>query len=179
MAKSKMTTCKVCGKEIAKNAKVCPYCGAKHKRPIKTLLTIVLVFFALLVVISVFGSGSGDVKQPDLSKEDYISQCAAVSYEEVARNPDSFKGQLVTFKGKVIQVMDGSTLTLRINQENSEDQWASDTWYVRYKPAEGESRILEGDELTVYGICNGTISYTAVLGNKITVPSLSMAYYEN
>lgn len=30
----KMTTCKACGKEIAKSAKFCPSCGAKNKKPI-------------------------------------------------------------------------------------------------------------------------------------------------
>lgn len=29
-----MTTCKVCGNELAKSAKRCPHCGAKNKRPI-------------------------------------------------------------------------------------------------------------------------------------------------
>lgn len=31
---SKMTTCKACGREIAKSAKSCPLCGAKNKKPI-------------------------------------------------------------------------------------------------------------------------------------------------
>lgn len=34
MAKSKMTTCKHCGAEIAASAKVCPQCGGKNKPPI-------------------------------------------------------------------------------------------------------------------------------------------------
>lgn len=34
MAKSKLTTCKACGAEIAKSAKSCPHCGAKNKKPI-------------------------------------------------------------------------------------------------------------------------------------------------
>lgn len=34
MAKSKMTTCKHCGAEIAASAKVCPHCGGKNKPPI-------------------------------------------------------------------------------------------------------------------------------------------------
>lgn len=32
MAKSKMTTCKHCGAEIAASAKVCPQCGGKTNR---------------------------------------------------------------------------------------------------------------------------------------------------
>lgn len=41
---SKMTTCKVCGEEIAKSAKTCPKCGAKRKskHPILGALVILL-----------------------------------------------------------------------------------------------------------------------------------------
>lgn len=34
MERSKMTTCKHCGAEIAASAKVCPHCGGKNKPPI-------------------------------------------------------------------------------------------------------------------------------------------------
>jgi hypothetical protein len=42
-----MTTCKTCGKEMAKAAKVCPNCGAKNKKPFFTkpwFIAIVVVF---------------------------------------------------------------------------------------------------------------------------------------
>ena len=32
-ANKKMTTCKSCGSQVAKNAKTCPSCGAKNKKP--------------------------------------------------------------------------------------------------------------------------------------------------
>lgn len=61
MAKSKMTTCKHCGAEIAASAKVCPRCGGKNKPPIyKRWWFIVLV---VLIVLSAIGGSSDDAKK--------------------------------------------------------------------------------------------------------------------
>ena len=61
MAKSKLTTCKACGAEIAKSAKVCPHCGAKNKH--KSVLGIIggvfLIIIGLGLLIGGLG-GSGD-----------------------------------------------------------------------------------------------------------------------
>ena len=32
MEKTKLTTCKACGEQVAKTAKTCPHCGAKIKK---------------------------------------------------------------------------------------------------------------------------------------------------
>ncbi len=52
----KMTKCKACGQEIAKNAKACPHCGAKNKKPIfkKWWFWVIIV----LVLIGIGSSGS-------------------------------------------------------------------------------------------------------------------------
>lgn len=44
MAKSKMTTCKHCGAEIAASAKVCPHCGGKNKPPIYKRWWFILIY---------------------------------------------------------------------------------------------------------------------------------------
>jgi len=46
-----MTTCKTCGKEMAKAAKVCPNCGAKNKKPFFTK-----PWFIAIVVIFIIGA---------------------------------------------------------------------------------------------------------------------------
>lgn len=61
MAKSKMTTCKHCGAEIAASAKVCPHCGGKNKPPIyKRWWFIVIV---VLIVLSAIGGSSESGKK--------------------------------------------------------------------------------------------------------------------
>lgn len=52
---AKMKNCKSCGKEIASNAKVCPNCGVKNKKPFyKT------VWFWVVVVIVVIAIAGGE-----------------------------------------------------------------------------------------------------------------------
>lgn len=54
--KNKMINCATCGAEIAKNAKACPHCGAKIKKPFykKWWVWVIVVF----IVIGSFGNSS-------------------------------------------------------------------------------------------------------------------------
>ncbi len=64
MAKTKMKTCKHCGAEIAKNAKICPQCGGKNKKPIYLRAWfIILVVLIALAAIGAGGSKSGGTTQ--------------------------------------------------------------------------------------------------------------------
>lgn len=47
-----LINCETCGKEIAKKAKVCPYCGIKRSKRgiLKTTLIVLIVFVALALV---------------------------------------------------------------------------------------------------------------------------------
>lgn len=54
----KMVKCKTCGAEIAKNAKVCPKCGAKRKK--HTVLGVILVILGVFIIASVAGGGEDD-----------------------------------------------------------------------------------------------------------------------
>lgn len=49
----KLVKCKSCGEEIAKNAKVCPHCGAKQKKPV--VLGVVLVIIGIILLVAAFG----------------------------------------------------------------------------------------------------------------------------
>lgn len=54
---SKTKQCKVCSKEIASNAKKCPECGAKNKKPIyKRFWFWILIF----IIIGAAAGGAGD-----------------------------------------------------------------------------------------------------------------------
>lgn len=60
---NKMTNCKTCGTEIAKDAKVCPNCGAKQKKKPKALIGILVVVILIAIIAAVAGGGSDtDVK---------------------------------------------------------------------------------------------------------------------
>lgn len=106
--------------------------------------------------------------------ENYMGQCTTVSYNDVERNPDNYKGQYIKVSGTVIQVSEGwfDSVTLRV------DQGGGNIWYITYKHKEGESRILENDYITCYGTCEGVESYTTVLGSQVTLPAMKMEYFQ-
>ncbi|CEN87283.1 FxLYD domain-containing protein [Paraclostridium sordellii] len=55
---AKMIKCRTCSNEIASNAKSCPSCGAKNKKPFyQRGWFFVLVFFIVVGVIDVAGKG--------------------------------------------------------------------------------------------------------------------------
>ena len=55
MSNNKMTTCKTCGKEMARSAKVCPSCGAKNKKPFFTRPGFIAI--VALIIIGAIASG--------------------------------------------------------------------------------------------------------------------------
>lgn len=75
MSNNKMTTCKTCGKEMAKNAKVCPNCGAKNKKPIPWFIAIIVV----IVIIAIASGGKSGSKSKSDSNNSAAESTAAES----------------------------------------------------------------------------------------------------
>lgn len=114
-----------------------------------------------------------------VSPETYKAQCQDIAYDELARNPDSYKGQYLKFRGKIIQVMDdGSAVTYRINVTCGEYDIWDDTVLVGYSYKEGDSRFLEDDIVSFYGMSAGLYTYKSTLGGNITIPSVLAEYVE-
>ena len=109
-------------------------------------------------------------------EEAYKDECESYSYEEIARDPDDYKGDKAKFTGKVVQVMqEGNTYTLRVNITKT--RWGyDDTILVYYEAQKGASRILEDDIVTMYGMLGGTYTYKTVMGSSLTVPLLYAKY---
>lgn len=83
MSKSKMKQCKSCSKEIAANAKSCPGCGAKNKKPIyKRPWVWVIAFFIMIGAIG----GSGSSSSSSTSSK---SNSTSVSSETASSNTNS------------------------------------------------------------------------------------------
>lgn len=56
----KLVYCKACGQQIAKSAKSCPHCGAKHKKGHPVLGTIILVFGIIIFANAIGGTSSSN-----------------------------------------------------------------------------------------------------------------------
>ena len=184
---NKIIVCKTCGAEIAKSAKTCPNCGAKNKKRKKKLLIVLGIVIVLAVFFIVIGngdsstqSGKTDSETVTLSETEFKEKCESVAYKDIARNPADFEGKYLKFKGKVIQVQENNYSDSIYRIDVTEDEYGlwDDTVYVTYRRSENETRILEDDIVDFYGICQGTESYTSVLGGQVTIPSVHAEYLE-
>lgn len=108
----------------------------------------------------------------EVSEDEYKGVCEELNYEEILRNPDSFDGSICKISGKVSQIVEGflNTFTIYIEDKNG------DIWGCTYSYKDGESRLLEGDSVTVYGECGGTDTTTTVLGKQVTMPRIDVEY---
>ena len=94
-----------------------------------------------------------------------------VSYDEIARHPNDYDGELLTFSGEVAQVIEGDgTTELRIAVDGDYD----DIIYGIYDNRILDSRLLEDDKIQFYGKSCGIISYQSTLGATISIPSISI-----
>lgn len=92
-----------------------------------------------------------------------------ITYDQLARTPDDFKGQKVKFYGKVIQVMEGDgSVQIRLAVDDNYDT----ILYGEYLASIVSSRILEDDYITIYGSSVGTITYQSTMGGNITIPGV-------
>lgn len=93
-----------------------------------------------------------------------------LTYDEIARNPEQTLLKNCKFKGEVVQVLEGDgTNNLRVAINGDYDKMM----LVEYSPSIVNSRILEKDNVTLYGTSAGTTSYTSTMGQKITIPAIS------
>ncbi|MGN1336977.1 MAG: DUF4352 domain-containing protein [Candidatus Coprovivens sp.] len=154
---AKMKTCKACGKEIAKSAKICPNCGKKNGLPgfVK----------ALIIVFIIFGCIVGCVNGCSDSVNDAVNDTKN-SYKDV-NGKTSFKVN-ETFENKYEKI----TMT-EVN--------ANFTDYSQYsKPADGKKYVMlkfevenineENDELYVSSLsfnayADGVSVESAYVGN--------------
>lgn len=110
----------------------------------------------------------------DVSEEDYKSLCQQLNYEDILRNPDSYDGKYCVVSGTVDQVIEGwfGSFTIFVMDENG------NKWGCTYSYDEGETHILEGDSVVMYGKCNGVENTETVLGEQVTLPHIVIEYWD-
>lgn len=92
-----------------------------------------------------------------------------ITYDNLARNPDDYEGEKVKFYGKVLQVIEGDgTVQIRLAVNDDYDT----VLLGEYDSSIVTSRVLEDDEITIYGTSAGLISYESTMGGTITIPAV-------
>lgn len=119
-------------------------------------------------------SSSGRTPTPTVSVAAVKKAARTVVYDVLARNTEDYVGAIVHYRGKVAQVQEsGARAVLRVNVTNN-DGWWEDTVWVNYSGP----RLLEDDVISLWGKVRGRRTYTAVLGNSITIPELDALVVE-
>lgn len=199
MTKSKMTTCKHCGAEIAASAKVCPQCGGKNKPPIYKRWWFIAII--VLIVLSAIGGSDSSASSskatskasastassvasvvPEISEDDYKAECQSVDYKELCRYPEKYEGTKIVVKVKVSQIIDanfsGSEKAWRTYTDNSGyGFYADDEYYMLDKRGGDAVKILEDDIITVYGEFTGLEKITRALTSTTDeLPRIEVKY---
>ncbi len=92
-----------------------------------------------------------------------------ITYKQLARTPDDYLFEKVKFEGKVIQVMeDDDRVQIRLAVGGDYDN----ILLGEYDSEIVNSRVLEDDYITIYGISSGLITYESTLGASITIPGV-------
>ena len=99
------------------------------------------------------------------------------TYDEMARNGDSHAGEKIQITGKVIQVQDSDDGGATLRVATSADGY-DDVYLVQIMSSEWKGhRLLEDDQITIYGTVYGLYSYKTVMGNTQTVPAIIAVFY--
>ncbi len=118
-----------------------------------------------------------DIQCSTQSEEGYKASCGTVAYDDLLRNPDNYKYQSFKFTGKVVQVIQGDSISaMRVNVTDKGYGYYDDTIYVYYTADQGS--FIEDDMVDIYGSAFGNYTYTAVLGNAVTVPLIYASYVD-
>lgn len=161
----KLKTCPVCGKEMAANAKACPSCGAKNKKPIfKKWWFWVLVIVVIAGIGSAIGGGNKAPASDDKPQSQEDPQTPPVTYQSFTvrqlmddldnnalKAEDTYQDQSVALTGRLSNIdSDGKYITLL----PSDDPYAFTGVQCYIKTDAQRSAVMEmavDSEVTVRG----------------------------
>lgn len=110
-------------------------------------------------------------------KQYYNKEYKSISYENLSRYPDDYKGEKVKFTGRVVQVCSEAKSALYYSTYRVATSGRYDNVVYIYVDNYGSGRrILEGDQITFYGTYDGLYTYTTVMGASVTIPSVKVDY---
>lgn len=106
----------------------------------------------------------------------FIENCQLLNYTDILRNSDSLWGATYSLSGSVFQITkQEDTYVEFLLDTKSKEEYV----YVLYFYKDGDPKILENDELTIYGTFYKLFDYVSPLGTNHSVPQISAEFIEN
>ncbi len=108
---------------------------------------------------------------PSMSLAEIKSSAINENYDDLMRNNENYIGKIVYYRGKILQVQEvySGEYVLRVATKKEEYiGYSGDTIWVNYKG----KRLLEDDIIDIWGKVKGLKTYSAILGNAITIPEI-------
>lgn len=185
---SNYTVCKRCGALVKLGEKICPNCGkkmTKHKG-LKIFLIVLLVILLALggFIVYLFANYGDDINyykayysDADRTRVNYKSLCHDMIYDELLRRPDNHVGDYYKFDGEVFQVFEEGGIVKCLVDVN-EDPYSLELVCVFINNEALRSRVLDGDEVSIYGTAQGLYRYESVSGSNEAVPFIYAQYLE-
>ena len=108
--------------------------------------------------------------------EQFKSSTKSLSYDELARKGEFHVGERIHYIGNVLQVMEvPSSIRIDIGPINQYGT-ISDSQVVYVSRIDTAGRLLDKDRVEVWGTVKGIMTYTAVMGQAVTVPAIECKY---
>ena len=109
---------------------------------------------------------------------DYKAKCQMIEYKVLSKNTDEQIGNYVWLTGYIVQIIESgtagnySTFILLNTYTNDDYQGNTAIFY------EGKVNKYEDDFMSLWGEINGSYTYESVARYNLTIPSVSLMYYE-
>ncbi len=161
------------------------------------LLVIGIILIALIASIVSENTSS---QQKTLINEEIKNSSKSISYNELFEHSGSYTGEMIYFRGKIVQVMDGTeddnanesyfmfTIDKIVQSFNNENEYVllvatkidpytghfDDIIWVKYKG----KRMQENDIVDVWGRFAGLKTEYTDFGTELTIPGMNSLYLE-
>lgn len=110
-----------------------------------------------------------------VNESEYKKQCKSYDYKDILRNPANYSGKKVKLSGNAYQVQNlGNHFQIILQFESS-----SGYVLIDYNLSEsGKGRILQGDNITVYGTCDGIQQMKTTTGGTTDTVKFSAQFVD-
>jgi hypothetical protein len=109
------------------------------------------------------------------ARQTFINSAASIPYKQMIKDPGSFRGRRVMFRGQIFQIQQsgefGGIMLLSVTDQGY-DIWDDNVW-IDYDHA---IKSAENDIITVYGTMTGSKSYDTQAGGSTFVPRMHARY---